>query len=341
VLTLGSGNAHERKNGLPLLGGLNSVLFTVDGNVICSLGEDIFRDHQERDNAELIFPALLSSLRSFSRLFEMDLKLIITVGHDHIYKVILSPQYLIEKRVQKDPSEVKLAIRLGLGEKPVKSYEGFAIGFEVTKNLFYVDFPEVLRGLELHTLREMAEVFFTEFADNILNRDFNFDSNVVKKILGTHGSRRPLFVDVGHPLYQKGLDATIYFTKDKFSLDIHYEMADSKIQSDALARIVTTIYTSLNDLLGFGNNPDREGAIIIDFGGLETLGYSLFAFGKQFEEHKKDVLILSIMVGEKEKYFLGGRSEIPDIILGLREKALKKVPKLREERQDTKFVKWD
>lgn len=337
---LGLGDSIEEKDGEPPLGRLDSVLFTVNGNVVCSLGEGIFRDHL-REDAELLFPALLSSLRSFSRLFEMDLKMIIAVGRDYIYKVILSPQYLIEKRVQKDPSEVKLAIRLGLGEEPVKSYEGFAIGFEINKNPFYIDFPEVLRGLELHTLREMAEVFFTEFGDKILKQDFNFDSTFVKKTLSPHGSRRPLIVDVGHPRYQKGLDATIYYTMDKLSLDIHYELENSNIQSDALARIVTTIYTSLNDLLGFANNPDREGAIIIDFGGLETLGSSLFTFGKQFEEHDKEVLILSIMVGEKEKYFLGGRSEIPDIIYGLREKTLKTVQKPIKEEQDSKFIKWD
>lgn len=337
---MGLGGSFEEKDGEPPSRRLDSVLFTVNGNVICSIGEGTFRDHL-REDAELLFPALLSSLRSFSRLFEMDLKMIIAVGRDYVYKVILSPQYLIEKRVQKDPSEVKLATRLGLGEEPVKSYEGFAIGFEVTKNPFYVDFPEVLQGLEIHTLREMAEVFFTEFADNILKQDFNFDRTLVRKTLIPHGNRRPLIVDVGHPRYRKGLDATIYYTMDKLSLDIHYKMENSNIQIDALARIVTTIYTSLNDLLGFADNPDREGAIIIDFGGLETLGNSLFTFGKQLEEHKKEVLILSIMVGEKEKYFLGGRSEIPDIIHRLREKTLKTVQRPIEEEQDTKFVKWD
>lgn len=329
----------KEKDGEHPLGRLDSILFTVNGNVVCSLGEGIFRDHL-REDAELLFPALLTSLRSFSRLFEMDLKMIIAVGRNYVYKVILSPQYLIEKRIQKDPSEVKLAIRLGLGEEPVKSFEGFAIGFEVAKNPFYVDFPEVLQGLELHTLREMAEVFFTEFADKIMKQDFNFDYTTVIKTLKPHRSRSPLIVDVGHPHYRKGLDATIYYTMDKLSLDIHYEMENSNIQSDALARIVTTIYTSLNDLLGFANNSDREGAIIIDFGGFETLGYSLFTFGKQFEEHKKEVLILSIMVGEKEKYFLGGRSEIPEIIHELQEKTLKRVQKPINEEQDSKFVKW-
>ncbi len=337
---LGLGDRLEKKDGELPLGRLDSILFTVNGNVVCSLGEGIFRDHL-REDAELLLPALLASLRSFSRLFEMDLKMIIAVGRDYVYKVILSPQYLIEKRVQKDPSAVELAIRLGIGDQPVKSYEGFAIGFEVNKNPFFVDFPEVLQGLELHTLREMAEVFFTEFSDKILKQDFNFDSTIVKKTLSPHGSRRPLIIDVGHPRYRKGLDATIHYTMDKLSLDIHYEMENSNIQSDALARIVTTIYTSLNDLLGFANNPDQEGAIIIDFGGLETLGNSLFTFGKQFEEQDKEVLILNVMVGEKEKYFLGGRSEIPDIIHGLREKTLKTFQKPITEMQDTKFVKWD
>lgn len=324
-----------------LLGGLHSVFFTVGGNVIFSLGETIFREHVDEDTAELLFPALLSSLRSFSQLFEMDLGVIVAVGREYIYKIVLSPQYLIEKRVQKDLHEERLARRLGIREKASKSFEGFAIGFEVVKNPFYADFPEVLQGLELHALRELAEAFFTEFNDQILNQDYNFDLPTVRNLLGTQGRRRSHIVDVGHPVYQKGLDATIYYTRDKLSLDIHYEMANAEIQSDALARIVTTIYTSLNDMLGFANNPDREGTIIIDFKGLETLGYSLFTFGKQFEEGKKEGVILSIMVGEKESYYLGGRSEIPDIVRDLKDKTQKSVQKQSSPKDDKdKFVKW-
>jgi len=336
---LGFGESYSEKRRSPDLGSLNYILFTVNGNVVFSLGEDAFRNSLDRDQIDYLFPSLISSLRSFSRLFEMDLKMISTIGHDYIYKMIFSHQYRIEERVQKDPSQVSLAQHLGIEEKPGKLYEGFAIGFEVTKNPFFTDFPDILLGLELYSLREIADAFFTEFSDEILKQQFNFDSDDVEKILGMQRSRNSHIVDIGHPRYQKGLEATIYYTKDRLSMDIHFEMADSSIQSDALARIVTTIYTSLNELLGFANNPDREGAIIIDFGGLETLGYSLFAFGKHIKEQKMDTLILSIMVGEKEQYYIGGSSEIPGIIHELREKTLKKTPKPKDE-EDSKFVKW-
>ena len=324
-----------------LLGGLNSVLFTVSGNVIFSLGENIFKNHVGQDTVELLFPPLISSLRSFSQLFEMDLGVIIAVGRDYIYKVVLSPLYLIEKRIQQEPGAASLAKRLGITERQPLSLEGFAIGFEVTKNPFLADFPEVLQGLELHIVRELAEAFFTEFNDQILAQNYDFDLATVRTLLGTHGRRQRHIVDVGHPLYRKGLDATIYYTRDKLSLDIHYEMANAEIQSDALARVVTTIYTSLNEMLGFANNPDDEGTLIIDFKGLETLGYSLFTFGKQFEEQNKEGLILSIMVGEKESYYLGGRSEIPDIVRELKDKTQKSVQKQSSPKDDhDKFVKW-
>jgi hypothetical protein len=340
VLMLGFGDTHRAKRRSPDLGGLDYILFTVNGNVVFTLGEDAFLRSLDQDQLDYLFPSLISSLRSFSRLFEMDLKMISTVGHNYIYKMILSSQYRIEERVQKDLSQVRLAQHLGIEERPEKLYEGFAIGFEVTRNPFFTDFPEVLLGLELYTLREIADAFFTEFSEEILSQQLHFDAADVEKILGLQTSRNTHFVDIGHPRYQKGLEATVYYTKDRLSMDIHYELADSSIQSDALARIVTTIYASLNELLGFSNNPDREGAIIIDFGGLETLGYSLFAFGKHIEDQNRDALVLSILVGEKEQYYIGGSSEIPGILHELREKTLKKTSKPQEDEEDSKFVKW-
>jgi len=323
-----------------ILAGLTSVIFTIDGQPVCRLGKDIF-EASNLNEPVIFFTGLLQGVRDFSMVFETELRTVTAIGKDYLVKVILSPTYTIESTIQRDLESVKLEERL-TGKKLLeqmgwtkKDRTGFAIGFEVLKIPFYTDFPDFSRNLELYTIRKLAQTFYTDFADNIRKFDLDISpQDVITAIRKrSRGYFAPQIVDVGHPIYVRRMDTTIIHNES--SLEVEDVIENGKLSpyltGSALGAIVSTIYTSMDALFNFASGSNQEGDLIIDFGGTENIGYSLFASGVTIVEgasgNTKKTLILSVMIAEKEKYVLGGKGEVPTIIEELRNKVDSKVKK--------------
>ena len=321
-----------------ILAGLTSVIFTIDGQPVCMLGKDIFESSEFSEPA-IFFTGLLQGVRDFSTVFETELKTVTAIGKDFLVKVLLSPTYTIESVVQRDLEDIMLEERL-TGKKPMEEMgwkkedqTGFAIGFEIQKIPFYAEFPDLSRSLELYSLRKIAQIFYTDFADRIKRYDLDIKPHEVMVALQQriHRIIGQQIIDVGHPVYLQKMELTI--VQENGSLEVEepskYHKISPYLESSTLGAIVTTIYTSMNALFNFAANPSREGGLIIDFGGPEIIGYSLFSYGKEILETKRDpetkTLILCLMIGEKEKYVLGGKGEIPTIMKELRDKIRSKL----------------
>ncbi|MFQ6124713.1 MAG: hypothetical protein ACE5R6_08930 [Candidatus Heimdallarchaeota archaeon] len=200
-----------------ILAGLTSIIFTIDGQPIYTLGKDLFESSEINEPA-IFFTGLLKGVRDFSTVFEMELRTITAIGKKFVIKVLLSPIYTIESGLQRDIESIVLEERL-TGKKPFEqmgwkkeNQTGFAIGFKVQEIPFYDDFPDLSRSLELHSLRKIAQTFYTEFADKIKQFDFNFKSHEVITALRRHSHRifGPQIIDVGHPVYLRKMEMTLF-----------------------------------------------------------------------------------------------------------------------------------
>ncbi|MFX0195688.1 MAG: hypothetical protein ACFFCW_06155 [Candidatus Hodarchaeota archaeon] len=316
-----------------ILAGLTSIIFTIDGQPICMLGKDLF-ESSEFNEPTIFFTGLLKGVRDFTTVFEMELRTVTAIGKKFLVKVLLSPIYTVESTIQRDLESIVLEERL-TGKKPFEQMgwkkedqTGFAIGFEVQKIPFYEDFPDLSRSLELHTLRKIAQTFYTDFADKIKRYDFEFEPHEVVAAIRRRSHRifGPQIIDAGHPVYLRKMEMTLI--QSKGTIDVEETVKDTHLspylERDTLGPIVTTIYTSMDALFNFTDKPNREGGLIIDFGGPGHIGYSLFSYGREIWATKygpeKKTLVLCLMISEKQKYVLGGTGEIPRIMQELREK---------------------
>jgi len=316
-----------------ILAGLTSIIFTIDGQPICTLGKDLF-EASEINEPAIFFTGLLKGVRDFTTVFEMELRTVTAIGKNFLVKVLLSPIYTIESAIQRDIESIMLEERL-TGKKPFEQMgwkkedqTGFAIGFEVQKIPFYEDFPDLSRSLELHTLRKIAQTFYTDFADKIKRFDFDFEPHEVITAI-RHRSHRifgPHIIDVGHPVYLRKMEMTLIQRNDSIEVeetvkDVHLS---PYLESNTLGPIVSTIYTSMDAVFNFTGNSNHEGGVIIDFGGPEHIGYSLFSYGKEIRatrhEPEKKSLVFCLVISEKQKYVIGGKGEIPEIMRELRDK---------------------
>jgi hypothetical protein len=329
-----------------ILAGLTSVIFTIDGQPVCRLGKDIFEASNLNEPA-IFFTGLIQGVRDFSTVFETELRTVTAIGQDFLVKVILSPTYTVESTVQRDLESVKLEERL-TGKKLLeqmgwtrKDRTGFAIGFEVIKIPYYTDFPDFSRNLELYTIRKLAQTFYTDFADNIRKYDLDISPQEVIKAIRKRGRGyfAPQIVDVGHPIYVRRMETTIIHNESSLEVEdlIEHSKLSPFLTGNTLGAIVSTIYTSMDALFNFASGSNREGDLIIDFGGIENIGYSLFASGVTIVEeasgNAQKALIMSVMIGAKEKYVLGGKGEVPTIIEELRTKVDSKV-KARKKKKE-------
>ena len=315
-----------------ILAGLVSVIFTVDGQPVCTLGKDIFEASKLEEPA-IFFSGLIKGVRDFSSVLETELKTITAIGPDFLVKVLLSPTYTIESNVQRDIESMVLEERL-TGKKPLEQMgwkrehqTGFAIGFEILRIPFYSDLPDFSRSLELLTIRKLAQTFYTDFADLI--RQYKFDISPHEVITAIKKYRRglnvPQIVDAGHPVYSRKMEFTAIHNDNSLVVEdnIEHNSLSPHLTSDILGAIVSTIYSSMDSLFGFTAN-SKKGDLIIDFGGSDVIGYSLFASGiktSSLGTEKKKTLFLSIIIGEKEKYAMGGKGSTSLIIEELRKKA--------------------
>ncbi len=64
--------------------------------------------------------------------------------------------------------------------------------------------------------------------------------------------------------------------------------------------------------------------------GTETIGSSLFIFGKEHETSGEKAVILTIAVVEKSQYVLGGKGDVSTIMRDLRDKARKETITLKK-----------
>ncbi|MFX0117638.1 MAG: hypothetical protein ACFFB3_24045, partial [Candidatus Hodarchaeota archaeon] len=203
------------------LGELDYILFTLDGQAICSLGKNIF-DHTKLKDMPMFLSGLISGVKSFSQLLEREIKIVTAIGQRQIYQVVISPEYIIEPIDDRGVDQILLDKRMGRGLMDEMGWKkepqrGLCIGFKVIPGPFWTDFPEI-QGFQLYFLREMAENFYAEFAEQIRNLDFNFDSNKVRKIIGWTGLRPPMeHIDLGHPVFTKKMEATVIFTDNNYS----------------------------------------------------------------------------------------------------------------------------
>ncbi len=318
-------------NDSDILAGLTSIIFTIDGQPICTLGKDLF-EASEFNEPVIFFTGLLKGVRDFTTVFEMELRTVTTIGKNFLVKVLLSPIYTIESAVQRDIESIKLEERL-TGKKPFEQMgwkkedqTGFAIGFEVQKIPFYEDFPDLSRSLELHTLSKIAQTFYTDFADKIKRFDFDFDTHEVISALQQRRHRifGPHIIDVGHPVYLRKMEMTLIQSNSSIEVEesVKNVHLSPYLEINTLGSIVSTIYTSMDALFNFTGDPNHEGGLIIDFGGPEHIGYSLFSYGKEIratrDESVRKLLVLCMLISEKQKYVIGGKGEIPEIMRELR-----------------------
>jgi len=316
------------------VGELDHLLFTIDGQAICSLGKDIFTQTTLQE-VPTFLSGLITGVRSFSHLLERELQIITVIGKKQITRVLVSPEYVIEPRVENDVDQVLLNRRLGkrvweeshgVEKEPQR---GICIGFQVTDNPFWVvDFPNPSKGFRLFWLREMAENFYTEFAEQIRNFDFNFDDNYVKTTIGWNGAKSTITtIDLGHPVFIQEMEATVIFRDNEFSISFDDGVYESQIKSDVVCSTAATLYTGLNHAFQFVE--EGEGWMIVDFGGKDTIGSSLFVFGKDWEASNRDkTCILAVAVAKKDKYEFGGQGDLSNIMRTLREKARDKAMEL-------------
>ena len=101
-----------------ILAGLTSVIFTIDGQPICTLGKDIFEASDISEPA-IFFTGLLKGVRDFSTVFETELRIVTAIGRDFLVKILLSPTYPIESVVQREIESIVLEERL-TGKKPLE-----------------------------------------------------------------------------------------------------------------------------------------------------------------------------------------------------------------------------
>lgn len=306
------------------LGELDFILFTVDGQAICSLGKNIF-DHTKLKDMPLFLSGLISGVKSFSQLLEREIKIVTAIGQRQIYQVVISPEYIIEP-YSKDIDQILLDRRMGIKSTDEMGWKkepqrGLCIGFKVIQGPFWTDFPDITQGFQLYFMREIAENFYTAFADQIRNLDLNIDPEKVRKIIGWTGHRPHMEqIDLGHPVFTKKMEATVIFTDNNYSMNIDQYM-ESKTKSEVMCSTAATLYTGLTHTFGFDENEKKEGWMVIDFGGTDTMGTSLFVFGKESEKHGTKVIILAIAVHEKEKYVHGGKGDFSSIMRDLNDRA--------------------
>ncbi|MFX0201100.1 MAG: hypothetical protein ACFFCW_33695 [Candidatus Hodarchaeota archaeon] len=301
------------------MGELDYILFTLDGQAICSLGKDIFEQTKLKD-MPMFLSGLISGVKSFSQVLERDIKIVTAIGQKQIYQVVISPEYVIEPIDDRGVDQILLDKRLGRGwvdgwkKEPQR---GLCIGFKIIPGPFWTDFPDITQGFQLYFLREMAENFYTAFADQIRNLDFNFDLDSVRKIIGWTGLRPPMEqIDLGHPVFTKKMKATVIFTDNNYSIDID-QYLESKMKSEVMCSTAATLYTGLTHTFGFDENEKKEGWMVIDFGGTDTMGSSLFVYGKESYKNEVKIIILAIAVAEKDKYVLGGKGDFSSIMRNL------------------------
>ena len=305
---------------------LDHIIFTLDGQAICSLGKNIFT-YTKLEDIQIFLSGLITGVRSFSQLLESELKTVTAIGQKQIFRIVVSPEYFIESRDDIDIEKLLLDKRLGrrLWEETVWKKEpqrGLCIGFKVVQNPFWIDFPDITQGFNLYYLREMAENFYTEFADQIRNYDLNFDLKKVKETINWNGTRSSMTtIDLGHPVFAKNMEATVIFTENNCSINIDWDLVESKMKSEALCSIAATLYTGVNHTFGFAENDKKEGWMVVDFIGTSTMGSSLFVFGKEIEKNGNTVLILAIAVTKKDKYVIGGKGDVSNIMRTLCDKA--------------------
>ncbi len=322
-----------------ILAGLVSVIFTVDGQPVCTLGKDIFEASKLEEPA-IFFSGLIKGVRDFSTVLETELKTVTAIGPEFLVKVILSPTHTIESTVQRDIESMVLEERL-TGKKPLEQMgwkrehqTGFAIGFEILRIPYYSDLPDFSRSLELLTIRKLAQTFYTDFADRIRQYQFDISSHEVITAIKKHrrGFYVPQIVDVGHPVYSRKMEFTAVHNNNSLVIEdnIEHNSLSPHLTSNILGAIVSTIYSSMDSLFGFTANSNK-GDLIIDFGGSDVIGYSLFASGNTISipgTEQKKTIFLSMMIGEKEKYVMGGKGSISLIVEELRNKVRARANKL-------------
>ncbi|MFQ6123330.1 MAG: hypothetical protein ACE5R6_01805 [Candidatus Heimdallarchaeota archaeon] len=309
------------------MGELDTIIFALDGQAICSLGKNIF-DQAKLKDMPMFLSGLISGIKSFSQLLERDIKIVTAIGTRQIIQVIISPEYVIEPISNID--QILLDKRMGIKSTDEMGWKqepqrGLCIGFKVIQGPFWIDYPDITQGFQLYFLREMAENFFSAFADQIRNFDFNFDPGRVRKIIGWTGMRPPFEqIDLGHPVFKKKMEATVIFTDNNYIINIDRYL-ESKMKSEAMCSTAATLYTGLTHTFGFDENVRKEGWMVIDFfGGTDAMGSSLFVFGKEKESEKNGTeVILAIAVAEKEKYVHGGKGDFSSIMKDLSDRARK------------------
>jgi len=313
---------------------LDYLIFTVDGQAIYSIGNNIFNSSNVEDIPTFL-SGLVTGVQSFSQLLRSELRIVTAVGQKSIFRIIVSPEYMIEPRDDRDIDKILLERRLGklLNEEMNWKREpqrGLCLGFEVISRPFWVEFPDVTEGFQLHYMREMAENFFTAFSDQIRKFDFNFDPELMEKTIGNESRAIRTTIDLGHPVFVKKFEATVIFTDNQFSMNIEGDDYDNPLINEVVSATAATLYTGMNYPFKFSDNETKEGWMVVDFGGTETVGSSLFIYGKEQETSGERAVILTIAVAEKSKYVLGGKGDVSTIMRDLRDKARKETTLLKK-----------
>ena len=176
----------------------------------------------------------------------------------------------------------------------------------------------------------MAENFLTAFSDQIRKFDFNFDPELMEKTIGNESRAIRTTIDLGHPVFVKKFEATVIFTDNQFSMNIEGDEYDNPLINEVVSATAATLYTGMNYPFKFSDNETKEGWMVVDFGGTESVGSSLFIYGKEQETSGERAVILTIAVAEKSKYVLGGKGDVSTIMRDLRDKARKETTLLKK-----------
>ncbi len=91
---------------------LDYLIFTVDGQAIYSIGNNIFNSSNVEDIPTFL-SGLVTGVQSFSQLLGSELRIVTAVGQKSIFRIIVSPEYMIEPKDDRDIDKILLERRLG------------------------------------------------------------------------------------------------------------------------------------------------------------------------------------------------------------------------------------